>query len=149
LTNAAAALRVTVKARALQPGEVVRLDIRSDQPVAALTATAFDKPLPVTPAGEGRWRALLGIDLDVAAGPHDVVFDLRDAAGHHTSQTETLNVEAKSFPTRTLKVDPRFVQPPAAAQRRIEQDRVRLDKAFATSADSPLWKRPFLMPVKS
>lgn len=146
---AAAALRVTVTARALQPGEVARLDIQSDRPIAALSATAFDKPLPLTPTGDGRWRAILGIDLDITAGPHDVTFDLRDAAGHHTSQTETLTVEAKSFPTRTLKVDPRFVQPPPAAQRRIERDRERLAAAFAKSAPAPLFERPFVMPLKT
>jgi murein DD-endopeptidase MepM/ murein hydrolase activator NlpD len=145
----AEALRITITARALQPGEVVRLDVQSDRPIANLTARAFGNPLPMTPVGDGRWRALLGLDLDVTAGTHDIVFDLRDGAGGHTTQTKTLTVEAKSFPTRTLKVDPRFVQPPPAAQRRIERDRVRLAAVFAKSAPMPLWDRPFVMPVKS
>jgi murein DD-endopeptidase MepM/ murein hydrolase activator NlpD len=144
-------LRVTVNARALQPGEAVRLEIESEKSVTAVTATAFGHPLPVTPLGDGRWRALLGIDLDVAAGPHDVVFALREggAARAPRSQTETLQVEGKTFPTRTLKVDPRFVQPPKAALPRIERDRVRLAAVFAKSAPAPLWTHRFIMPVKS
>jgi murein DD-endopeptidase MepM/ murein hydrolase activator NlpD len=145
-------LRVTVNARALQPGEVVRLDIETNKAGAAVTdvtATAFGRPLPVTPVGDGHWRALVGIDLDVEAGPHGVTFTLREGGGPRTSQTETLQVEGKTFPTRTLKVDPRFVQPPKAALARIERDRVRLAAVFAKSAPAPLWDHRFIMPVKS
>ncbi len=61
---------------------------------------------------DGVWRALVGIDLDVAAGDVPVAITARTAAGSEIARVETLKVEAKEFPTRTLRVDPRFVTPP-------------------------------------
>lgn len=145
-------------ARAVQPGEVVRLDIELPADAAGadpaarrspvmLTAQAFDRDVPVIALAPGRWRLLIGIDLDVKPGSHDVRLDTRDAAGRRTSQTYPLVVLDKAFPVRRLRVDPRFVDPPASAQARIARDRARLAAAFESSAPTARWHGPFVMPI--
>src|SRR5580765_1937825 len=81
------AVKVTVSARGIQPGEFV----------------------------------VVGIDLDVKPGSYPVAIDV--GSGKTTEHvTHTLLVRSKAFPTRQLKVDDAFVNPPASAQERIAQD---------------------------
>ena len=88
------ALTVAVTARAMQPGEVARLDISSTRPVTALNVRAFDRDIAAARVGRNRWRALVGIDLDVKPGNHPVTIDATFEDGG-ASQFEILAVEAK------------------------------------------------------
>jgi murein DD-endopeptidase MepM/ murein hydrolase activator NlpD len=56
-------------------------------------------------------------------------------------------VQAKAFPTRSLRVDPSFVSPTPEQMVRIEQDQVFLRSAFADSTPRRLWHDPFVRPV--
>ena len=62
----AAALTITPAARAMQPGEVVRLDIAGPAPITAVTAKAFNATITgyqADAADPRHWRVLVGIDL--------------------------------------------------------------------------------------
>jgi murein DD-endopeptidase MepM/ murein hydrolase activator NlpD len=137
-----------MKARAMHPGEVVRFDISHPLPIAQLQLHAFDKPIAAYQRPDGRWSALLGIDLDVAAGPHPVTVDATLAAGAIVSHVEVLAVQPKAFRTRTLRVAPRFVNPPEPVQQRIERERLRLAGIFGALRPEPQWSRPFVRPIR-
>lgn len=139
---------VAIKARAIQPGEVVRLDISSPRPIAGLQVRAFDREVPVVPAGADQWRALVGIDLDVAPGDHVVAIDTTFEDGAKVVHEQTLAVEGKAFPTRQLRVAPRFVNPPASVQARIERERRRLGALFRATAPAARWEGPFRRPIE-
>ncbi len=65
----APSLRTSFLARAMQPGEVVRLDVLCRCGEARPTARAFGDEVPLFPLAEGgRWRGLIGIDLDIRPG---------------------------------------------------------------------------------
>lgn len=113
-------LTVTARARALHPGEVVILTITADAPLTAVRARAFDHTLPSVKVGE-TWRVLVGIDLDVAPGTHPVTIEADSSTGPATTRHD-LVVTAKAFPTRRLKVNPDFVNPPASALARIQEE---------------------------
>jgi murein DD-endopeptidase MepM/ murein hydrolase activator NlpD len=125
-------LTVTHRARALQPGEVVLLTIAPSAPLTSVEVRAFDRVEHVRAMSGApeKWQALVGLDLDVTAGRHDVVVSASSPAGS-VSVTYPLEVAAKKFPTRSLKVDPDFVNPPASAAARIAREAAEL---------APLWK---------
>src|SRR5690349_21599893 len=119
--SAAAPIHVDVSARAIQPGELVVLTIATAEPVDTLKVRAFDHPVGAFRIGPGRWRALVGIDLDVAPGTHDVSIETTSGGGP-VETAYPLRVRARSFPTRSLTVDEAFVNPPAAVQARIARE---------------------------
>jgi peptidyl-prolyl cis-trans isomerase A (cyclophilin A) len=140
-------LDVTLHARAVQPGEVVRFDLRPHDPQSTVSITAFGRAVQPFRGDDGTWRALVGIDLDAAPGESPVVITARAAAGTEVTRTETLRIEAKEFPSRTLRVDPRFVTPPKSAEARIARERAELGRLFRTTTSSPEWRGPFVAPI--
>jgi peptidyl-prolyl cis-trans isomerase A (cyclophilin A) len=140
-------LEIAIHARAVQPGEVVRLDLVAREPLSTVSITAFGRAVHPFRGDDGVWRALVGIDLDVTAGDVPVAITARTTAGSEIARTETLKVEAKEFPTRALRVDPRFVTPPKSAQARIARERAELGRVFRTVTRSPEWRGPFIVPI--
>jgi murein DD-endopeptidase MepM/ murein hydrolase activator NlpD len=108
--------------------------------------TLFGRRAAAFPLPDGRWRALVGIDLDQKPGAYKATVDATFASGVvHAS--EAVVVKPKTFATRTLTVSPDFVNPPASQLARIERDSAFLKEIFAASAEHRLWNRSFLAPV--
>lgn len=133
----------SVAARSIQPGEVVRLDMRCTCGDATPAATAFGRDVPLFSTGAGGWRGLIGIDLDTAPGAYPIVMHAGEDAA---AVTHTLDVTAKQFRVRRLRVSGRFVSPPASVEPRIIREAALLDGIF--SSVSPRgWDLPFRLPV--
>ena len=144
----APALSVTVTARAVQPGEVMRIDLHTSAPLARARVRVFEEVIQAVSFDPDTWRALVGIDLNVAPGEYPMTIEGTTAAGVSVTRGETLTVAPKEFPTRTLKVDPRFVTPPKSARARIEREARRLGAIFATERAGQAWPGPFAVPIE-
>ena len=139
------AIDVDVKARAIQPGELIVLTVTTQTPVADLRVRAFDRELPSFQTTPTRWRALVGIDLETPPGRHDVTIT---AGTTPPSQvTHRLTVTPKKFRTRELTVDPAFVDPPADTLVRITEEAERITRVWASPVVVPLWSGQFVRPV--
>jgi len=146
LTAQASSSAVTVDARALQPGELVVLTIRTSSEAGAVHVRAFDRDWPAVAVDPLTWRAFIGIDLDVEPGDHAASIRIDSGAGTERL-TETLAVTPKSFRTRNLTVDSAFVNPPASVQARIEREAGELNRVYNSGSPTPLWTAPFVRPV--
>ncbi len=142
-----AAISIAVRARSLQPGEVVALDITAAGPLRTVTVRAFDRTVVVYPGEGGAWHALAGIDLDVAPGDVVVQADGQLRDGTPAEGRVVVTVEAREFPTRTLRVAPRFVTPPPSATARIARERAALGRVFSSVTAAPAWRDPFIVPI--
>src|SRR5205823_10216463 len=78
--GAANPIRVTVAARAIYPGELVVLTVTTPKNVDSVHVRAFTRDQPAFSVGQRTWRALVGIDLDVAPGTYHVSIDAHSAA---------------------------------------------------------------------
>lgn len=143
-----AAIRMTVDARSLQPGELVVVSLTAPPHVGAVTVTGFDQRATAYPAegAAGAWQALIGIDLDIVPGSYRLVAE-GVGAGATASGETSVTVVDKRFTTRTLKVAPEFVNPPRAVQARIAEESRLLQTAFDNPAPERLWRPPFVRPV--
>ena len=141
------ALAVTSRARATTPGEVVRLDVRSSVDLEHLGVSVPWHPVIAFRTGPREWRALVGIDLGVAPGEYEAKLDGTTAGGEHVFASQAIHVDAKEFPTRNLRVAPRFVTPPASAQARIDRERMMLGRLFRVNAPEARWTEPFVVPI--
>jgi murein DD-endopeptidase MepM/ murein hydrolase activator NlpD len=140
------AIEVHEASRAMQPGELVVFTIDVPPSTELVSVTAFGHAVPAFRAGADSWRALVGIDLDVRPGPHTAVVTARTPAGALTAD-QTLIIVPKHFPTRTLKVNPDFVEPPPGELPRIKREAARLGKLWASSSPQALWSGAFVRPV--
>jgi hypothetical protein len=136
------ALQITARSRAVRPGELVILSIAEPSSAAAITVRAFGHEVGAYQTGDGDWRALVGIDLDVKPGTHKVTVQ---AGSAHAAYD--LVVGPRTFRTRTLTVDPAFVTPPESERERIEREAKLLDQVWRSSAAERLWSDAFVRPV--
>jgi len=145
--HAGASITIAVRARALQPGELVALVITLPEPATAVRVRAFGRDAAPYRTRAVSWTALVGIDLDTAAGAHDVLVEA-DLPTGAAKAAQTLDVTSRVFPTRTLTVDEAFVTPPEAARARIDADARLLEEIWTQSAPTRLWSGPFVRPVR-
>ena len=136
------ALTITRQARAIQPGELVVLTIVAPAAAGQPRVRAFNRDLGAFNVDQTTWRVLVGIDLDVAPGTYAVAVTAGSAHAEHR-----LTVRAKAFPTRRLKVDDAYVNPPQEVLRRIDEEARLLGAIWKASADRRLWTGAFVRPV--
>lgn len=140
-------LQTAVFARAMQPGEVVRLDVTCTCDAAGVTATVFGSEVPLFPVRESVvWRGLIGIDLDTNSGTYPIRIVVDQIGQPPLTTTRELSVVTKRFLTRRVRVASRFVNPPASAMKRIQDEAQRLQAVFA-AVTPRLWHRSFQAPV--
>jgi murein DD-endopeptidase MepM/ murein hydrolase activator NlpD len=134
---------IDLRARTLRPGEVLFVSVTVPGDVSSVDVRAFERTTPAYRLSGATWNALVGIDLDQAAG------DYRIAVTASTGATaeQALTVTARTFPTRTLKVNPDFVNPPPALMARIEAETRFTQTLLATVTPQRLWATPFRVPV--
>jgi peptidase M23-like protein len=139
-------ISVTAAARSVRPGELVVLTIVTAAPATSVRARAFGRDLLPFAIDAKTWRVLAGIDLETAPRTYPVTVEA-GGAGAVSRATHRLVVVPRKFPTRTLTVDPAFVNPPASALPRIERETAELNQLWANSAATRLWDGPFSRPV--
>ena len=141
-------VNVTHRARALHPGEIVVLNVRTSAAPAALAASAFGAELRFFPAGPANvWSTLVGIDLEVEPGDHPVTVRATAVDGSLAETDYILAVEPKQFATRRLRVEPRYVDPPPEVVERILRERDQQAALFPVSTAVRYWRDGFLRPV--
>lgn len=143
--QAQGSLDVSLDARAMRPGEVVVVTVRTSTPADAVAMRLLDHSIPVLRTDDLTWTAVAGIDLDVTPGDHTVSVE---ATGSHGVQQKTVpfTIAPGRFTTRRLRVDPAFVEPPAGVVSRILSEAARLEQLWSRAGDRQ-WSGPFVPPV--
>jgi murein DD-endopeptidase MepM/ murein hydrolase activator NlpD len=143
-------LTVTHRARALKPGEIVVLTIASSASLSSLEVKAFDRVQRTQPQiriGSRRtWVALVGIDLDTEPATYEVSISAASPTGDVSTKYKLIVTE-KAFATRTLDVDPDFVNPPATLATRIARETAAVSAAFSSTAGPNPARLVFARPV--
>lgn len=136
--------------RAIQPGEVVRLDVTCNCDARGATATVFGQDMPLFPIRDANaWRGLIGIDLDVRPGTYSISIAVDHVEQGPIATTRELTVVTKRFPTRRLRVPAGFVNPPGDAIERIKHESLALQAVFETVTMLRQWQRAFQAPVRA
>jgi murein DD-endopeptidase MepM/ murein hydrolase activator NlpD len=144
---AKAALQITHRARAVAPGEIVVVDVRAGAPIKEVRADWLKQSLVFYAITPQHWQGLTPIDLGAAAGPQTLTVHAVTASGGPITQTYTLRIAAKVFPSRRITVDPKFAEPPADELPRIEEERQTVEAILAKTTLERYWHAPFVVPV--
>ena len=141
-------LEVSHRARALHPGEVVVLEVRPSLTPLSVEATAFGRDVRFfEDESDEVWRGLVGIDLTAEPGEYDVEVRAVIGAGAAVYTIYTLEVEPKEFPTRHLRVNPSYVDPPQAVIDRILREQDEVAAIFRAASPERRWRGGFAAPV--
>jgi murein DD-endopeptidase MepM/ murein hydrolase activator NlpD len=144
------ALHVEIRARSRTPGEIVRILAGSEQPLGELAGEFLGAPvfLAEVPGSKGRrWSGWGAIGLDAKPGRAIVSVRGRTVEGLPTAGRLQVKIAPKSFPKQTLRVEERFVSPPADVQERIERESRRLAAVYNARRAARPPDAPFTRPV--
>jgi murein DD-endopeptidase MepM/ murein hydrolase activator NlpD len=148
VAHAQPGIEVAMVARAIQPGEVVRVEVTCACGEVGPRARAFGLDVPLALSSDGaRWQGLVGLDVEVVPGVYALVVDVPHQQDALTRET-SLRVHPKQFSTRVLRVSPEFVDPPADLLDRARREASLLERLFKTITRRA-WDRPFGLPLTS
>ena len=98
--------------------------------------------------GGSAWYALAGVDVETAAGPSTIKVSIHR---HDSAREETaaITIHPAHYRTSSISVQPKFVEPGPEEKKTIEEAVKAKQKAFASSAERPLWMGDFAAPVNA
>ena len=123
-------------------GEAIRLTLPDRGDLAAVTVTWNDRQVPMARDDAG-WFAILGADLDTDPGDYPARLQLNFIDGSRDTLTETVTVQARSFRTTELEVEPKYVELSAENQARAAREREEIAAIYKRITPEAYWSEPF------
>jgi murein DD-endopeptidase MepM/ murein hydrolase activator NlpD len=120
---------------AARPGDAVLIRVPGAG-AAAPSGTLAGKPLLFWRSGD-EWRAMAPLAIETPPGP--LAIEVTPPGG--TPARAALDVVPSGFPSRSLTVDDKFVEPPPKVKRRIAADRAAFASAYARPFAPPRFER--------
>lgn len=139
LHGAADDWHVGVRTGLIQPGDVLKLDIRPPDGTTMVTARWSDRDVPLARQADGTWRGLFGIDVEMVPGPKVLTLRGTRPTGPAVEGTHTFDVAPKAVRTRRIRVNPKFVNPPKSAWPRIQEETELLNALFRKPPSAERW----------
>jgi hypothetical protein len=100
-----------------------------------------------TGASRKTWFAVAGVDVEVVPGSYPLAIDVEFKDGSRKTLHEDIPVSEAPYEKVPLSVPDKFVEPDAAALKKIAADKIVKDKAFANSSSKPEWSGNFVPPL--
>ena len=128
----------------LSNGAPCLITVALHEEASAVTGTWQGHPVMFFSSTDHRtWFALAGVDVEVHPGSYPLNIHATLVSGTHQSLRKDVDVAEAPYEKVPLSVPDKFVEPNAAALKKIAADRIAKDKAFAKSASKPGWSRRF------
>lgn len=140
-------ITVDLNFRALYPGEVVRVTVRTSSPVKSIQAQfSGEKYTLGTSANPEEYLALIGLDLGLKPGSYPIVITPVYADGHHERVVKEILVVAKEFPVKKLWVNEKYVTPPPEVLTRIREESELVNAIYGIYSPRWMGEGPFIVP---
>ena len=136
--------RLSLQPASARPGDPVLVTVKGVE--QAPTGTLGERALHFYATRDG-FQAITGLTVEQPLGmlPVTVSVPGGDDAGS-TVLTGSLRVVAPGWPTRTLKVASKYIQPPPEVEARMKEDQAAYDAAFAQPFSPLLFTHGFAWP---
>ena len=146
-------VELRVSAASANQGGLLLVEVRSAKPLSEVAGKWTDKDIPfwqsdaAAPKGTTVWQALLGVDLEQAAGEYKFGVTEKAAGGNAVSCEASISVRAGKFATEKLAVAPNFVEPNREQEAQAAEDGKKLKAIFATVTPEKFWTGRFRVPL--
>jgi hypothetical protein len=130
-------------------GSLLLAEVRSAAPLTQVKGEWDSREVTFWQAGQqGKvWRALVGVDLEKAAGEYPLTITAQLPEGEDQHCAVSVAVRAGHFPTESLHVEKQFVEPDPEQAKRVEEEGQRLHQIFDTVTPERLWRGRFRVPL--
>jgi murein DD-endopeptidase MepM/ murein hydrolase activator NlpD len=95
------------------------------------------------------WYALAGVPLDTKPAEYALELEGETTGGGKIQFSQTQRVMEASYPSTTITVAPKYVQPPKETLARVEEEQNLKKKVFSESAPESLWMGGFEAPANA
>jgi murein DD-endopeptidase MepM/ murein hydrolase activator NlpD len=148
-------LELQLSAPATAQGSLLLVQIRSLKPLSEVIAKWNERDVPFWQEREKEQgaaspdvrQALLGVDLEKAAGKYEFTVAAQMQSGERVSCHVMLEVKEGHFATENLTVKKQFVEPNPEQEARAEAETKRLREIFDRVTPERLWDGPFRTPL--
>jgi murein DD-endopeptidase MepM/ murein hydrolase activator NlpD len=135
-------------------GTLLIAEVRSPDTLSGIAGKWIDRDISFwqatgasVPQGVSVWHALIGVDLEQAAGDYKFSVTGRTSTGAPVTCEAPIAVRAGKFPTEHLKVAPNFVEPNPEQAAKAADDQKKLRALYATVTPEKLWSGSFRIPL--
>ena len=147
-TDGVARDSISLTPEALSNGAPCLITVALHDEASAVTGNWQGHPVLFFAGTDHRtWFALAGVDVEVHPGTYPLTIDATLKDGTHRDLHQDVNVEEAPYEKVPLSVPDKFVEPDAAALKKIAADKIVKDKAYASSAAKPQWSGDFRPPL--
>ncbi|HZN55532.1 MAG TPA: M23 family metallopeptidase [Candidatus Polarisedimenticolaceae bacterium] len=135
-------------AREIAPGEPVRVEVRSQAPLASLTGRFLGEVVFFVRSAQGDlWEGWTVVPLDCKDARATLTLEGRDPSNRPVRSSVETAIVPKSFPEQRLEVESKYVNPSKAALARIAREQERLGAIYLRRTPAPLATERFVAPV--
>jgi murein DD-endopeptidase MepM/ murein hydrolase activator NlpD len=139
--------RVDITAAAFAPGEIVVARLQADDAARQVAVHFGSETIRLGPASSGLEPfGLAGLDLSVKPGPLAISMTVLYADGTTESAQSSVEVTAREFPEKKLRVDEKYVTPPPEVEERIRWEAELLRTIYGVVSERWLAAGPFSLP---
>jgi murein DD-endopeptidase MepM/ murein hydrolase activator NlpD len=130
-------------------GALLRLDVRSKIAVQRISGKWETRDVPFWPDSKIKslQHGLLGVDLDLTPGKHDLELVADLANGKEAKCTAEISVKRGIFAVEKLTVAKEYTEPRPEDIARADEERKRLREIFAIVTPEKLWLGAFRLPL--
>ncbi len=135
-------------------GTLMLAQVRSDEPLGEVSGKWNEREVPFWREPKERSassvevrEALLGVDLEKAAGKYEFSVAAQLRSGERVSCRASVEVKQGHFATENLTVKKQFVEPDPEQEARAEAETKRLREIYDRVTPERLWDGPFRAPL--
>jgi murein DD-endopeptidase MepM/ murein hydrolase activator NlpD len=136
-------------------GTLLLAEIHSAKPLGEVSGRWNDRDVPFwqergkkdRAASADVWNALLGVDLEKAAGKYEFTVAGQLQGGEHVTCRAMVEVTEGHFATESLTVKKQFVEPNPEQEARAAAEAKRLREIYDRVTPERLWNGKFQMPL--
>ena len=141
-------LDLQLEYRALQPGDVIKIKLLGKVPIKkAHLRFSGEKSMLWEDERTGEFLAFLGLDLNIQPGNFPLVVTAQMGDGTLDTVRKEILVTSKEFPIERLRVEEKFVTPPAEVLERIRLEAELTRSIYAGRSPDWLGEGGFVLPT--
>src|SRR6266700_163963 len=95
------------------------------------------------------WYAIAGVALSTVPGKYPLVLRGKSKLSANDTFSIDVSVNEKRYPSTSITVAPKYVEPPAETTARIEEEQALKKRVFATTAPEFFWSGRFQAPANA
>lgn len=137
---------IVIGALAAIQGQAVLVSLPEEPAAVAAELSWQEQRLPMV-RHEGEWVALIGIDLDTAAGDYELPISISFEDGTVRNRTQSLTVTRGQYPETHLEVAQRYVELSPESQERAARESREIAAIYAARSNETDWLQPFAAPL--